>query len=393
MDSLIERVKQSFKWKKSSEYSAEKLGMTVDDYEKLKSWIKSTDTVEGGNSSYEYNLEKGEAKLEAVCSSEPKTPEEIIDLLKIDTTQWKLSSYWNKQMGDHWRVSAMVTKLKADEIGNIEELLKNFKPKTFKTPKRIKTPGKTKTAGVLSLQDIHFGKEGNETIDKDFEETIIDLIDRATNSHHLEKLFYVVGGDLINMDTWSGTTTSGTPLDNCMTATQAYVQAFDALHWSINYLKQYCDELQVIYIPGNHDRLSSFHLAHALSKCFDDPNILWDVVYLERKVHTYGDNFFAFEHGDVNTKNSLLLYSIEFPKQWGDTMFRILHTGHLHHKKKIEYVTQHDNFGFMMKILPSLSRTDYYHYHNKFVGSRRSGLLSLHSPDKGEICELTYSPE
>ena len=67
MDSLIERVKQSFKWKKSSEYSAEKLGMTVDDYEKLKSWIKSTDTVEGGNSSYEYNLEKGEAKLEAVC--------------------------------------------------------------------------------------------------------------------------------------------------------------------------------------------------------------------------------------------------------------------------------------------------------------------------------------
>ena len=32
----------------------------------------------------------------------------------------------------------------------------------------------------------------------------------------------LVGGDLINMDTWSGSTTSGTPLDNCMTATQAY---------------------------------------------------------------------------------------------------------------------------------------------------------------------------
>jgi hypothetical protein len=24
----------------------------------------------------------------------------------------------------------------------------------------------------MSLQDIHFGKEGNETIDKDFEDTI-----------------------------------------------------------------------------------------------------------------------------------------------------------------------------------------------------------------------------
>ena len=60
----------------------------------------------------------------------------------------------------------------------------------------------------MSLQDIHFGKEGNETIDKDFEETIIDLVERATNSHYLEKIYYVIGGDLINMDTWSGTTTS-----------------------------------------------------------------------------------------------------------------------------------------------------------------------------------------
>ena len=30
-------------------------------------------------------------------------------------------------------------------------------------------------------------------------------------------------------------------------------------------------------------------------------SILWDVVYLERKVYVYKDNFFAFEHGDVNT--------------------------------------------------------------------------------------------
>jgi hypothetical protein len=33
--------------------------------------------------------------------------------------------------------------------------------------------------GVMSLQDIHFGKEGNDTIDKDFEDTIKDLIQRG----------------------------------------------------------------------------------------------------------------------------------------------------------------------------------------------------------------------
>jgi hypothetical protein len=393
MDSLLEKIKASFKWKKTSEYCADKLDITIDDYEKLRDYVKSRELLENSSSSYEYNLEKGEAKMEAITASEPKSPEEIIDILNIDTTQWKLSSYWNKQMGDHWRVSAMVTRLKDNEVDNVAELLKGFKPKKYKEVKRIKTPGRTKTAGVLSLQDIHFGKEGNETIDKCFEETIIDLVERATSAHHLEKIYYVVGGDLINMDTWSGSTTSGTPLDNCMTATEAYMQAFNAIQWSINYIKQFCDELQIVYIPGNHDRLSSFHLAHGLSKCFDNPSILWDVVYLERKVFVYGDNFFAFEHGDVNTKNSLLVYSMEYPREWGKTLYRTLYTGHYHHKKKIEYITEHENTGFMLKILPSLSRTDYYHYHNKFIGSRRSGVLSIHSPTKGEICELTYSPE
>jgi len=393
MDSLFEKIKTSLKWKKTSDYCAERLNITIEDYDKLRSIIKSQELLEGSATESSYNLEKGEARMSAVSSSEPKTPEEIIAILSIDTTKWKLSSYWNKQMGDHWRVSAMITRLKDNEVDNVAELLKSFQPKKYNPVTRLKTPGKTKTAGVLSLQDIHFGKEGNETIDKDFEETIKDLVNRATNSHHIEKLYYVVGGDVINMDTWSGTTTAGTPLDNCMTATEAYMQAFDSLQWSINYLKQFCDELQVVYIPGNHDRLSSFHLAHGLSKCFSDKNILWDVVYLERKVFVYEDNFFAFEHGDVNTKNSLLVYSMEYPKDWGKTLHRTLYTGHYHHKKKIQYITEHENTGFMLKILPSLSRTDYYHYHNKFVGSRRSGVLSLHITTKGEICELTYSPE
>ena len=97
---------------KSPEYCANKLNITVEDYEKLKNYVKSQEACDTGSSSYEFDLEKGEAKMEAVSSTEPKSPEEIIEILNIDTTQWKLSSYWNKQMGDHWRVSAMVTKIK-----------------------------------------------------------------------------------------------------------------------------------------------------------------------------------------------------------------------------------------------------------------------------------------
>ena len=210
MSSLLDKVKSSLKWKKNAEYCAEKLEITVDDYETLKGIIKTKDIVEEPLDSCiesSYDLDKGEARISIVSSEEPKSPEEIIKILNIDTTQWKLSQYWNKQKGERWVVSALVTKIKLTEVDSIEGLLKGFTPKPYKAVTRLNTPGKTKTAGVLSLQDIHFGKEGNETIDKDFEETIKDLIHRSTTTHHLEKLYYVIGGDLINMDTWLGTTT------------------------------------------------------------------------------------------------------------------------------------------------------------------------------------------
>jgi hypothetical protein len=98
------------------------------------------------------------------------------------------------------------------------------------------------------------------------------------------------------MDNFDGATTKGTPVDNEQRAYDAYNDAFNALYWSVNYIKQFCNELEVVYLPGNHDRLSSYHIAHALSKCFqEDRNIKFNVEYSERKVVVYGDNFFAFE--------------------------------------------------------------------------------------------------
>ena len=282
-------------------------------------------------------------------------------------------------MGDHWRVSALVSKIKNSEERYLEDLLKNWKPKTYKLPKpNLKSLKKGESVcGIMSIQDIHFGKEGNQTIDKDFEDTIINLIHRATPSHYIEKLYFVVGGDLINMDTFTGTTTGGTPLENCMTATEAYMQAFDAMHWAIGYLKNFCNDLVVVYVPGNHDRLSSFHLVHALSQSIESKNIEWDITYEERKVHVWHNNFNAFEHGDKPSKKTPLVYATEYPREWGDTVNRTLFTGHFHTERKVEYMTTAETTGFIHKTLPSIGNTDYYHYHNKYVGNRRSGKLEL----------------
>lgn len=405
MGNLKQKVAESLAWKKNNAYSAARLGITEKEYEKFKKEILSEKRKERKKNKFfttasrnaelveAIDLEKGEGKISGTFDHEPKSAEEIIQLLKIDTKVWKLSQYWNKQMGDHWRVSALVSTIKNSEEIYLKELVENWKPKHYKIQQpdyKALAKNRTKVCAVMSLQDIHFGKEGNETIDKDFEDTIKDLLLRATAAHYIDTLYFVVGGDLINMDTFGGTTTSGTPLDNCTTATHAYMQAFDAMHWGLNYIKQFCKNLIVVYIPGNHDRLSSFHLAHALSKSIQDSNITWDIEYAERKVHVWGDNFNAFEHGDVPARNTPLVYATEYALQWGKTRNRTLFTGHYHQNKKIEYITNSENTGFIHKTLPSLCKTDYYHYHNKYVGNQRSGKIELQHPELGNICELTY---
>lgn len=403
MSQLKNKVLESLKWKKGPDYCAKRIGISIAEYSRIKQQFKKKKPSykASGNYNKEKNsvscdLEKGEMRYNFVSDKEPKSPEEIINILKIDTNEWKLSSYWNKEMGDHWRISAMVTKIKNKDENLLKNLIENWVPKKYNVINndiKLNTKEKQEVCGIMSLQDIHFGKEGNETIDKDFEDAIIDLMYRASSTYFIDKLYFVIGGDLINMDTFSGTTTSGTPVNNSLKATDAYMQAFDAMHWAITYIKNFCSKLAIVYVPGNHDRLSSFHLAQALSKSIKSDNIEWDINYAERKVHVWGKNFNAFEHGDVNSKNTGLVYAVEFPSEWGSCKYRTLFTGHYHQNKKVEYITISENAGFVHKTLPSLCRSDYYHYHNKYVGNRRSAVLELQSANKGTVCELVYSIE
>jgi hypothetical protein len=435
---LISQVYGSLRWKKTDEWCATKLGISLQKYQEIKKQILQTkellqteldnslvdlagkrmlelisdeqirdqyitdleeSLVEAINQNkekvveFKEDLEAGTAEIKGIAFVEPKSPEEIIRILKIDTNKWKLSTYWNKQHKDYWLISAQVTQKELDAKELLREMLQTFKPAYTPVKEVHLNPNyENRTVAVLSIQDLHFGKEGNGDVVQDFKDAVANLTLRAYMSHRVEKIIYVFGGDLLNMDTFMGQTTKGTPVDNDLRAQDAYNQAFDALYWSVNYLKQFCETLEVVYLPGNHDRLSSYHLAHALSKCFSaENNIVFDAEYAERKVKVYGANFFGFEHGDVTKKWTPLVYATEFPLFWGSTIYRTCYTGHFHSKKTTEYVTDNEIHGFAIKHLPSLSRSDYWHYHNKFTGSKRQAVMEVHDWENGKISEFSYN--
>lgn len=414
MSSIINEVYNSLKWKRSDRYCSNKLKMSLEQYKEIKKQILNRkkllkDEFDGKlisavsdntnndlrkNKIVEWreNIDNGTAEIKGIAFSEPKTPEEIIDILKIDTDKWKLSSYWNKQHRDHWLISAMVTQKTVEQKDLIKEILENFNPSYTPIEKVYLNEKFTPSLGILSIQDLHFGKDGNSEVGNNFYKAVQNVIMRAYKSHNLEKIVYVFGGDLLNMDTFYGQTTKGTIVNNDSNAQDTYNKAFDSLYWSVNFIKQFCKQLHLIYLPGNHDRLSSYHIAHALFKCFkEDKNIIFDVEYSERKVITYGNNFFAFEHGDISSKNTPLLYATEFHKEWGNTIFRTCYTGHWHRKKTTEYISENEIHGFSIKNLPSLSKSDYWHYHNKFTGEKRQIIMEIHDKEIGKISEFTYN--
>lgn len=395
---LKDKVAKSISWNLASVECARRLGITLDEYLRIKKTLGirpkklkySNDPSAEKINSESYDLEKGTGKIEKLVSINPKTPEEIISILGIDTKKWKLSQYWNKERSDKWLVSALVTKVVKTKDDYLKDILENFKPE-YKPVVVKKQKRHRYVSCVLSMQDMHIGKDGNDDIIKQYFASLEQLTESVSSNYFINDLVYVVGGDILNMDTFNGTTTAGTPIDNSDKAYNVYSQAFDALYQGIRFLKERCEKLHIMYIPGNHDRLSSYHLVHALSKAIREENIVWHSEYAERKVITFNNNFLAFEHGDVNTKNSLLVYATEFSEQWGNTKFRTLYTGHYHKKKTVEYITEDEITGFSIKIIPSLSKTDYWHYHNKFIGSKRAAIIEVHDYENGKIGEFVYN--
>lgn len=395
-----EIILKNISQKNSNKRGARQAKMSIDSYVKRKQYLLSLkkdglsnpDTV--GILESKYNLDEGKGKLMGSFTKEPMSPEEVEMLFKIDKSKWRLSTYWNKQQSNgNYLVSALISsvvKFSANDLIKqiISEASLSYKPSL---KPHINQSFNDKTCAVFSMQDIHVGKlstDGIDSVEQDVKNCVENLIRRAYQSHYIDQIIWVLGGDLINMDTYGGTTTNGTPVENNMSSYDAYKLAFDIQFWCINFLKEYCNKLHVVYIGGNHSRLSEAHIAYALSKIFKDDNIIWDIEYGERKVIKYGINMLAMEHGDFNTNRSFFAFATEYPEIWGSTKNRVAFTGHYHKKKKTEYITEDEINGFQLKILPSLSRTDNYHNSNKWTGNSRGAVVEIYSENEGFVAQL-----
>jgi hypothetical protein len=362
-----QQIIQSIRWKRSPEYCADRLGIDVDLYNRLRSEAIEKygraniflGEIESDLDTFEYitalegkiieniNMDSGTGTLTGLISDRPLSPEEIEVKYKIDKSKWRLSAYWNKeQTSGKYLVSANITQLKPGQIDpetyqkNFQEFLNTYRPQSAPINSHYQpTEDKECVALILPKQDAHFNKYdimGKNNIHYRFEiirKHTEKLLKKTSATNYIEEIVYVVGSDQFNSE-WTGTTTKGTNQVNILTYEGGFVEICNHEVSIINMLLEYAGKVHVKFIPGNHDQYVGWHLISWLQAYYrEQSNIHFDSSILNRKYHKFGNTAIMLNHGDVLKANELAhKFPIEYKEKWSQCDHYICLVGDKHHE-------------------------------------------------------------
>ena len=250
----------------------------------------------------------------------------------------------------------------------------------------------------INIPDAHFGKMawGKETQGRSydtpiaaatFDRALETLIERS-KGFKFEKILFVVGNDLLNSDNELGTTTKGTAVSTDCRYQKTFVTVRRTIVNGINRLKEIAP-VHVVLVSGNHDDLGVWHLGDSLECAFDqEPDVLIDNAPTYRKYVRFGNVLLMLTHGDKGKREDYpLLMATERSKDFGETKFREIHTGHIHQTKLQE------RHGVRVRILPSLSPPNAWHSENGFVEQQRNAEAYVWNTNEGLIAQFFHNDD
>jgi hypothetical protein len=352
--------------KKSFEWYSSQIGITVDEVISLYKEIRLEDghyvrPEKDNSSNYEkMNFDNGTYNI-SYYYEKPPTVEDVINDHKIDLNKWKLSQYWSKQKGKGYQVSALFSEKKKDTINLKEdflEFLKTYKPASPEIKKQKKEIEFTNTCLVFNKQDSHLNKydiNGENNIADRFdsiEHKMVKILKKASLSSNLQKVVYIIGSDEFNSE-WTNATVKFTPQQNILPYQLGFQLICQHEASIITKLLEYTDELEVLYIPGNHDEYVGWHMVSWLQVYFrNQKNVSFDISPDYTKYIKYSNTAMAFNHGDVMKPEKLAQnFPIEFKDQWSECDNFLIFTGDKHSE------LSRDIGGMKFFRLPALSKS------------------------------------
>lgn len=254
---------------------------------------------------------------------------------------------------------------------------------------------------VIDPSDIHVGKlasleETGQPYDiqkavSQVDEGLDGLLSKASG-FPIDKIFFIIGNDVLHIDNTKRTTTSGTPQDTSGMWNQAFTAAKHMYVRAIEKMVPIAD-VHVIFNPSNHDYMSGWMLAQTLEAYFRlSKNITFDVGLAHRKYTSYGVNLIGSNHGDgAKLDNLPLIMAQEAPELWVKCPMRYIYCHHIHHKQTLKFLSGKDFIGVTVEYLRTPSPADSWHHRNGYIGTKKAVELFVHSKSHGQVARITHN--
>ena len=239
---------------------------------------------------------------------------------------------------------------------------------------------------VVSIPDPHFGKlawadEVGENYDVKIAQAAYDraLASLAGMADGLQvaRVLYVVGNDLLHVDTGANTTTAGTPQDVDGRWQKAYRAAFESVVAGVERLRDIA-EVDVVVQPGNHDRERAWLLGEGLGAWFrnaDGVRVLNEPS--PRRYYAMDKVLLGLTHGDGEKLRDLPgIMADETGAAWTRARRREWLIGHFHKRRHFDVMPLADERGVLVRILPSLTGADAWHVSKGYHGQRAAVALA-----------------
>jgi hypothetical protein len=147
------------------------------------------------------------------------------------------------------------------------------------------------------------------------------------------------------------------------------------------------EKVHVEMKEGNHDPAGSVWLRVMFAQLYaSNPRVSINLSPNPYTMLTHGTTLLGFYHGHLTKLSQLpILYAAQFPKEWGSTEFRYIHTGHKHHTDEKEHpgvkIVQH----------PTLAAPDAYAARGGWLSKRQATSMTYHV-SRGEVGRQTFIP-
>lgn len=306
----------------------------------------------------------------------------LLEMHGYDKNKWEIvsarNSIWNAQLK-----GGKVTKLYSSKINvkpkkhnvslkEIEKHLEYLGETYNKVVKDCKPLVKEGLMLEVPICDLHLGKlsfdmeTGEDVNAQILEERFLHVINDFANrvkNEKIEQIIFQVGQDFFNSDTVDNTTVKGTKQDNDLRWNLLFLKGVELLVKGIDILSEVAP-VNVFYVAGNHDKMSSYHAVVALHGWYkNDKRVNVDLDPKTRKYIEFGKCLIGFSHGETEKSRIEDIMQVEAKEAWGRTIHHEWHLGHLHSE-----IVKCKN-GLMLRRIPTVTGTDAWHYESGYIGN------------------------